>query len=417
MSRFILVVCCVVGSLMAKAETWPPLSELPKQAELPDPFTMMDGSKVETPEDWYTKRRPELKSLFQHYMYGFAPDAPEFAATVLQEDTVFDGKALLKQVRITFPELGDDAQAIRLAVFTPTAVEHAPIFLGINKCGNHTIADIPELRRFEDREFHDVCGKEAGERGYKDDFWSVEYLIDRGYGFAGFHESDVDPDQNDFTDGIHAQYPDFTPPEGASWGTIRAWAWGFHRCVDYLTTDPAVDAKRIALIGHSRRGKTALLAGALDERVALVVPHQSGTGGVALSRDNDEETVERINRIFPHWFDGNFKHFNDNEAQLPIDQHLLMALVAPRPLLDTMGKKDTWANYLSSLRAAHAADPVYKFLGAPGQVGEGLLMDDDAISRETAGNLLQFRLDTKHTLNQDYWKVILDFADLWMPGN
>ncbi len=416
MSRFAWGLLLVGAGLMAGAEDWPPVSELPKQAALPDPFTLMDGSKVETPEDWYTKRRPELKSLFQHYMYGFAPDAPKIEAQVLSEDTVFDGKATLRQIEISYPDLSDAAPRIRLALFTPTNAAAAPVFLGMNKCGNQTIADIPELRKFEDRHYHDSCTKGSGERGYKEDFWCVEYLIDRGYAFAGFHESDIDPDLDDFTDGIHAAYPDFKTPEGASWSTIRAWAWGLHRAVDYLITDPAIDPERVALIGHSRRGKTALLAAALDERVALVVPHQSGTGGAALSRDNDQETVERINRVFPHWFNGNFKFFNDNEAQLPIDQHLLMALVAPRPLLDTMGKKDTWANYESSLRAAKAADPVYKYLGAPGQVGEGLLMDADPVTQESAGNLLQYRLDTKHTLNQDYWKVILDFADLWMTG-
>jgi hypothetical protein len=181
--------------------------------------------------------------------------------------------------------------------------------------------------------------------------------------------------------------------------------------VDYLVTDPDVDADAICVTGHSRRGKTALLAGALDERIALVVPHQSGTGGAALSRDNDQETVERINRVFPHWFSDMFTRFNDNEYRLPIDQHLLMALVAPRPLLETAGIQDRWANYDSALRALRAADSVYEFLGKKGLSGAGVVVGDEPIQGENFGELMQYRLDVKHTLNRDFWKAILDFAD------
>ncbi len=176
-------------------------------------------------------------------------------------------------------------------------------------------------------------------------------------------------------------------------------------------TDDDVDNDRIAVIGHSRRGKTAPLTGAFDERIDLVVPHQSGTGGCALSRDNDQETVERINRVFPHWFNDVFTEFNDNEDKLPVDQHLLMALVAPRPLLDTAGLKDKWANYESALRALKAADPVYKFLGARGMVGSGMIVGDEKMTDDNAGNLMQYRRDTAHTLNVGYWNGILDFAD------
>lgn len=408
----------IAGLLFAPsvvADPFPVVEELPTSTALPDPFTTRDGTTVSTAEQWTALRRPELVDLFQHYMYGFAPASPEVSFTVDHTyDDVLDGAATLKEITISFPELGADAPAIHLALFLPNAAKGpVPVFVGLNKCGNHTVLPDERITIDENVWRHSACSKYA-ERGAKEDFWCVAYLISRGYGFATYHESNIDPDQHDFTDGIHAHYDLPHPPE-AQWGTIRAWAWGFSRCVDYLVTDPAIAGDRIALIGHSRRGKTALLATALDERVAMVVPHQSGTGGMALSRDNDEETVKRINDRFPHWFNDNFTSFNDNEYQLPFDQHLLIALVAPRPLLETSGLKDTWANYNSSLKAIQAANPVYKLLGSPGLTGEGML-ESVAVTAANSGPLQQYRLDTRHTLNQDYWTAILDFADLYMTG-
>lgn len=396
------------------ASPLPPVEELPERPELPDPFVMLDGSRVETPEEWYSERRPELKRLFQHYVYGYIPESPGITATREALDTpVLGGKAILRQVEIAFDGLPDDAPRIHLAVFLPAdAPEAVPVFLAINKCGNYTVVSDDAVLLNRDTRYHDACPPLDAARGTKEDFWCVEYLIERGYAFATFHESDLDPDKHDFTDGIHPYFDGLPVPPESHWGTIGAWAWGLHRAMDYLSSDEDIDADGICLIGHSRRGKTALFAAAMDERVALVVPHQSGTGGMALSRNNDEETVERINRVFPHWFNDQFPKFSDNEGRLPVDQHLLVALVAPRPLLDTAGLQDTWANYESALRNLRAASPVYEFLGVKGLVGDGVLRGDDAITEDTAGRLLQFRLDTKHTLNQDYWRAILDFADL-----
>lgn len=416
-STLLVAISYGVGAQHVAGNDLPPLpspDELPAQEELPDPFTFFDGRKVETREQWYAERRPELKRLFQHYVYGYQPPRPAVASDVTSTVAdVFDGKATLKQVTLSFPELPADAPKIRLAVFLPNdRSEPAPIFLAINKCGNHTVAPVEALL-VPDGFVHSQCEEPLEEqRGTDTDFWEIEYLINRGYAFATFHESDVDPDKDDFTDGIHPYFEDVVGPQETRWGIISAWAWGLSRCIDYLAADPDVDRERIAVTGHSRRGKTALFAAAMDERIALVVPHQSGTGGMALSRNNDQETVERINRVFPHWFNDTFPKFNDREAHLPVDQHLLVALVAPRPLFDGAGLQDTWANYESALHNLRAASSVYKFLGEKGIVGEGVLTDEAEINPETADKLLQFRLDTKHTLNRDYWRAILDFADM-----
>lgn len=409
-----LGVMLIMGS--ANGLEFPPADQLPVNEALPDPFTTFDGKPLTSVDEWNTVRRPELRELIQHYMYGFAPDAPKVAFRV---DAVYPdfllGLATLKEITISFPELGGDAPKIHLALFLPNnAQTPVPVFLGLNKCGNHTVLPDERVRLDMKVERHNACDGN-GARGEKAEFWCVPYLISRGYGFATFHESDIDPDENDFTDGIHAQY---TLPQdaGAQWGTLRAWAWGLSRCVDYLVTDSDVAQDRIAVIGHSRRGKTALLAAALDDRIAMAVPHQSGTGGMALSRNNDQETVKRINFAFPHWFNGNFKAFNDNEARIPFDQHLVIALMAPRPLLETSGIQDRWANYESSLKAIQAADPVYKLLGSPGIRGTGML-EGGTITAENSGPLMQYRLDTKHTLNQDYWQAILDFSDIYLTGD
>lgn len=400
----------------ALAADFPAFDALPEQRALPDALTMLDGTKVETPQDWTEKRRPELIALFQHYVYGFAPAAPEIEVSeTVPPQPILEGKGLLKQVTIRFKNLpGESAPRIRLALFLPAAAPGpVPVFLALNKCGNYEVLGDPAIEYDAAAWCHDNCPETVEQgRGSKEDFWCVPYLLERGYAFATFHESDIDPDRHDFTDGIHAAYAAELPTAPNSWGTIAAWSWGLRRCIDYLVTDPAIDPAKVAVIGHSRRGKTALLTAALDERVALVVPHQSGTGGMALSRNNDQETTERINRVFPHWFCDNFTQFDLQENKLPIDQHLLVALVAPRALLDTEGLQDTWANGKSALKSILAANRAYKLLGAPGIRGGGVVQGPAPITPANAGNLLQYRLDTKHTLNQDYWAGILDFADI-----
>lgn len=392
--------------------------QLPDRPALPNALTMLDGSPVRTADDWYQKRRPELLRLFQHYVYGYAPPAPRIEARVTKQATLADGNVLLKEVEIRFADLPDDAPRIRLALFLPKE-RPAPVFLAINKCGNHNVVEDEAVTYRPDADYHNACGPKATEeaRGSEQDFWCVDYIVSRGYGLATYHESDIDPDRDDFSDGIHPYYPDLPGPSQSHWGTIGAWAWGLQRAVDYLVTDPDVDAERIAVTGHSRRGKTALWAGAQDERIALVVPHQSGTGGCALSRNNDQEKVERINRVFPHWFNGMFKRFNNREEKLPIDQHLLIALVAPRPLLDTEGSQDHWANYNSALRALEHAAPVWELLEVEGLKGSGLVEEDGDLTGQDVGRLAQYRRDTKHTLNQGYWQGMLDFADRWLGQN
>ncbi len=418
------LLCLLAGagvlSGTAFTSEFPPDDQLPARAELPDPLLMFDGTPVRSKEDWINKRRPELKALFEHYMYGKAPAAPEkVVATIVRTDAkALSGKATLREVTLKFGPAS--APPIHLLLIVPNERKGpVPVFVGLNFCGNHAVVDDPQIVIPSQWIYKSCAGVEHDHatekgRGSQADVWCPDQLVERGYALATFYNGDIDPDTAELTDGIHPHYlPSGQQQPGPhDWGTIRAWAWGLSRAVDYLVTHPDIDKSRVCAVGHSRLGKTTLVAAAFDERIALAVPHQSGTGGMAMSRDNDQETVGRINSSFPHWFNDTFPKFGGGkEPHLPIDQHLLVALVAPRPLLDTEGDQDKWANYDNALRSLQGADKVYKFLGGCGLVGLGIVRGDEAFTDANTGDLVQYRRDEKHVLNRDYWRRILDFAD------
>jgi len=393
----------------------PPPEQLPQQEELPDPLVMMDGTPVRTADDWYQKRRPELKRLFQHYVYGYLPEPPPIKYTIVKTDsTLFENRAIYREVDIELLLPRAKTHHILLSLFIPGSGDQKhPVFIFLNKCGNHTVSEFEGISVVERPWIHQSCRDDYPKRGSRADYWAVRNSVERGYAIATFHCADMDPDTLNWDDGIHARYPNPPGDENSRWATLAAWAWGIHRVVDYLETDSSMDSHKICLTGWSRRGKAALFAAAMDERIDLVIPHQSGTGGMALSRMKPEESIERINTVFPHWFNGNFKKFNQNESRLPLDQHLLVALVAPRPLMDNAGLQDTWASPHLALEALKAASPVYELLGEKGVIGDGFV--SDTLGNVKMGKLLQYRRDTEHTINEDYWNAMLDFADRQLP--
>jgi hypothetical protein len=409
----LLAVAAMAG--VVQAADFPPVSELKSNSDWPDPLTMFDGRKVSSREQWIKERRPELIRLFQHYMYGEPPPAPKTIDTVIEraDGDYFGGKATKKEVTITFGPSG--APKIHLLVVIPNQpAGPRPVFLGINFCGNHTLLDDPSIA-LPEAWMPDYCAgcldhraTDAG-RGTQKDVWAVEQTIDRGYALACFYSGDVDPDRNDFSDGIHPFYA----LEGQSgrgpheWGTIAAWAFGLQRAVDYLVTDEKLDKNRIAVVGHSRLGKTALLAGALDERMALIIPHQAGCGGTAPSRHAVGEQVRQINKSFPHWFCDEFKKFNEQVERLPFDQHCLVALCAPRPVLLSNAVEDTWADPDGQFRVLQGADPVYRLLGSTGLDGEDK-PEPDRLLETPLGYYIR---PGKHSMTAGDWKVFLAFAD------
>ena len=411
---------------MSNAPAAPPFPEpadLPSRPELPDPLVMFDGTKVTTKEQWSDKRRPELRFLFQYYMYGQLPPPPrQVSAEVLHEDRkAFGGKATLREVALTVGPA--EAPKVYLLLVVPNQRKGpVPAFVGMNFCGNHALVKDPKVRIPTEWMYGNHPGvkdnraTEAG-RGSEIDVWALEQSIDRGYAVATFYNGDIDPDRKEVRGGIRPFLPKppvATPHDTA---TIMAWAWGIHRAVDYLVTDKQeIDSKRIAVVGHSRLGKTALLAAAFDDRIALAIPHQAGCGGTAPSRCHNPkaETVKRINTSFPHWFCGAFKEFNDATDKLPFDQNCLVAIVAPRPVLFSNAVEDQWANPGGQFDVLKAADPVYRFLGAGG-LGAKTMPEPNQLIDSTLGYYLR---PGKHSMTKDDWKVFLDFADkhLGKPG-
>ena len=404
----------------ASAADLPAIDQLKPQAELPDPLTMLDGTKVTTREEWESKRKPELKALFQHFMYGRMPPPPDRKAfQVSAPRDCLGGKAELREVTIYLHKERAE-RPLPVILITPKGVKSPPVFVGVNFCGNHAVLDDAKIPLPTSWVPNRCAGAEnqhatdAG-RGSEADKWNADLIVARGYALACFYHGDIDPDTPTMADGIGPLFykPGQTEAADDDAATIALWAWGFHRVVDFLTDNPQfVDPKRIAVVGHSRNGKTALLAGAMDERIALIIPHQAGCGGTAPSRTKDPkaESVQRINTSFPHWFCGNFKKFNDQVERLPFDQHCLAALCAPRPVLFSNAQEDQWANPSGQFEMLRAASPVYQLYGV-----EGLAAD----AKPTIGTLTKSRLgyflrDGKHSMIRPDWEVFLEFADQYL---
>ena len=403
-----------IRPLMAQTR-FPEPDQLPSHPDLPDPLVMFNGERVTSKQQWIDKRRPELKTLFQHCMYGYLPPPAKIEAKVEHEDAkAFDGKATLREVAIAVGP--PDVPPIHVLVVVPNQRKGpAPVFVGINFCGNHAIVKDPAIHLPAMWMYPHIPGvkgnraTEAG-RGKQIDVWALEQSLDRGYAVATFYNGDIDPDQKEVREGIQPYLSKRAGKHGPhDWGTIAAWAWGVHRVVDYVSYQKDLDKNRIAVVGHSRLGKTALLAAALDERIALAIPHQAGCGGTAPSRCHNPkaETVKRINTSFPHWFDGAFKEFNDHPDKLPFDQNCLVALMAPRPVLFSNAVEDQWANPSGQFDVLRAADPVYRFLDAGGL---------EAKRMPEPGKLIDSKLGYyirpgKHSMTKEDWKIFLDFAD------
>ncbi|NOT62255.1 MAG: acetylxylan esterase [Acidobacteria bacterium] len=415
-ARLTLALCLVVLTLQAQTPTFTPNYDEAKVGNytLPDPLKMNDGTVVKTAQQW-RKRRTELLELFAREVYGRTPTKK---AAVSTQTTATEAKAvsgLATRREITLTILG---KPLHLLLYTPNQAKgRVPVFLGLNFNGNHAIESDPTLTLAKSwlantKDGGVVNHRATGKvRGHELARWPLAMILKRGYAVVTLHANDSFPDHKD---GLAESFAPLlyragqTAPAADDWNALSVWAWSLSQVVDYLERDRAIDAKRIAVIGHSRMGKATLWAAAQDERFALVISNESGEGGAALARRNWGENVWRINTAFPHWFNGNFKKYSDDPNTLPTDQHELLALIAPRPLYVASAVEDQWADPRGEFLSAQAASAVYRLLGREGVAADAAMPDLHKPIMTTVGYHIR---GGKHDVTDYDWEQYLKFAD------
>ncbi len=383
--------------------------------ELPELLTSQNGETITTSSEWVDLRRSEIYQQFEELVYGQVPThkiQTSFKVSDLDKNAL-GGIAVRKEITITFQANGKQLEATLLVYLPKTVRGPVPVFLGYNFYGNHTIIGDPGISLpsswLRNNATFGITENKATElsRGVRASRWPVLYILSRGYGLANIYYGDIDPDFDDeFKNGLHRLIEN--SPKTAEWGSIATWAWALSRALDYFESDKDIDHQKVAVIGHSRLGKTSLWAGASDQRFALVISNDSGCGGAALSKRKFGETVKVINDRFPHWFCDNFTRFNDQEETLPIDQHMLIALMAPRPVYVASASEDQWADPRGEFLAAREAGKVYRLFNKQGLLSKELPKVNAPDNQGAIGYHLR---SGSHDLTYYDWKQYLDFAD------
>ena len=385
---------------------------------LPDPLLWSNGQRVTSPAQW-PKRRAEIVQMFETNMYGRFParlPGTRYEVNSVAKDAL-GGRAERKLVTALLTRQKIDRTMDILIYLPKERPGPVPMFLGVNFRGNQTVnADpgIPISTKWapygaDHRATETTRGAQANQ-------WPVEHILERGYGLATIYSADLSPDFNGgFDQGVQPLFhaagrPGRAPDE---WGALGAWAWGMSRVMDYFETDREIDHARVAVIGHSRMGKAALWAGGYDTRFALTVSNCSGAGGAALSRRRFGESVKDLNTNFPFWFCENFKTFSDNEDALPMDQHELLALCAPRPVYVGVADQDFHADARGQFLSAMNASPVYKLLGTDGFGAKEMPPVHQPVQTTIGFHMRAGR----HDITMYDWDRYLDFADKHMRNH
>ena len=411
-----IISICLAAYVMAQTPSEENRDEKKVRAySLPDPLTTVSGKKITTPAEWKKVRRPEILRLFEDNMQGRTPSQkikPRFEV-VSTDRSALGGKAIRKQVTISFSG-HDDGPKVHMLMYLPAhAKGSSPVFVGLNFNGNHTVTADTAI------ELGDVWGRDGTKKRATEDTrgrgasqWQVERILARGYGLATAYYGEIEPDfDGGLPYGVRQMFlregqKEFGPGE---WGAVGAWAWGLSRMADYLVSDRDVDPTRIAVMGHSRLGKAALWAGAQDERFAIVISNNSGEGGAALSKRNFGEEVSGLNKNFPHWLSRAYRQYSNKEQDLPFDSHMLLALIAPRPVYvaSAADHADPRGEFLACVHAG----PVYKLLDK-----EGLPTDEMPALNQPVMRTIGYHIrDGKHDVTSYDWERYCDFADMHWP--
>jgi hypothetical protein len=388
---------------------------------LPDPLLARDGRRITTTNEWTTLRRGEILKDFRDLMYGHTPKLPiklRAETTATRKDAV-NGLATRTLVTLRFFD-DPTAPSIHLMLYVPnnnSAKKPAPVFLGLNYFGNASLEKDPTIP-LSDRWMRPSADMgivnnraTAATRGVHASRWPLELALQRGYAVATFYYGDVEPDHLEgWRDGIRGyalKLANRTERNPDEWGALGAWAWGLSRALDYLETNPTVDARNVAMFGHSRHGKATLWAGAQDERFALVISNNSGEGGASLARRNFGENIAYSIAHASWRYCDKFRDFTDRPQALPFDQHTLLALIAPRPLYVASATEDALADPKGEFLSAAHAEPVYKLFNRPALGTTEWPKPDHPI-----GDTIRYHLRTgPHDITRYDWEQYLTFAD------
>lgn len=379
---------------------------------LPELLQDDNGKKITTAEQWEKQRKPELMDLFATQVYGCTAkgDINVTHEIVKENPNAMGGKATSRQVKFTFSNGKKEIEALLLMYIPNNRTGKVPVFVGYNYKGNHSTTSDTTVLYSPGLSLVREAGHSDWERGNQINRWSYDKIIDRGYAVATMCYHDIFPDKPELKDhSIISLFSGYNPGSIApdEWQAIGAWAWGSSRIVDFLETQEKIDCNKIVIMGHSRQGKAALWAGAQDERFRIVISNDSGCGGAALSRRKFGETVAIINKSFPHWFCHNFRQYDNREEALPVDQHQLIALIAPRKVYVASAKEDLWADPRGEFLSAFHAGPVYRLYGLAA-------IDSDEMPQlhtPVMGDIGYHIREGKHDVTEYDWECYLNFAD------
>lgn len=389
---------------------------------LPEILTSEDGKTIVDAANWENNRRPEILQMFSEQMYGTIPekDVKVTFKVVKNKKRVLDGLATLREIEMTFSNENGKHSA-RLLLFLPQAANKpVPLFLGLNFYGNHTIHPSSDITIHESWArsnpgflvFNDKADENS--RGVRSSRWPVEFILNKGYGLGVIYYGELDPDFDDgFQNGLHPLFykAGQNKPSTEEWGSIGLWAWGLSKALDYLETDKDVASDKVMVFGHSRLGKTSLWAGAQDPRFAGIISNNSGCGGAALSKRAYGETVAVINRAFPHWFNDHFNQYSHREADLHFDQHMLIGLMAPRPVYIASAQNDRWADPYGEYLSGFYAGPVYRLYGKKGFDSK----NHPDVNQPRMTESVSYHMRTgNHDVTRYDWAQYIQWADLFI---
>ncbi|MFN8256260.1 MAG: acetylxylan esterase [Bacteroidales bacterium] len=389
---------------------------------IPNPMVCLDGTTVNSVRIWENKRRPEILELFETNVYGKTPQADfTLKSSTESEKEIMGGKAMMRQVLLILSYKQKSLSLNLFEIRPAKAKGKIPCFIGLNFDGNQTVIADTSVKITDkwliDYKSDYIIGNHAtrASGGIDSSSWPVSMIIERGYGLITCCAADIDEDRLNYSDGAQALFYNKgqEKPGPDEWGTIGAWAWGLSRMLDYAISTNVYNPERIIVIGHSRMGKTALWAAAQDKRFAAAISNNSGCGGAAIFRNKEGEKIADINRVFPHWFNDNFKKYNNLEDSLPVDQHELIALIAPRPVYVASATNDKWADPKNEFIAVMMAIPVFNLLGV-----NNIPQFTEPIANLPQQGILSYHLrQGDHDITPWDWLQYLDFADKFVKGN